>query len=64
MFATDTPPAWRHPPLAKGRVGEGSCLCVALFFQIGIIPILYEDAQNIKRTAKYAKSAKNRELLI
>ena len=27
----------------------------------GFIPILYEDAQNIKRTAKYAK---NRELLI
>ncbi len=29
-----------------------------------LIPILYEDTQNIKRTAKYAKSAKNRELLI
>ncbi|MEH2315022.1 MAG: hypothetical protein V7K35_27275 [Nostoc sp.] len=28
------------------------------------VPILHEDAQNIKRTAKYAKSAKNRELLI
>ncbi|MCC5632141.1 hypothetical protein LC613_31240 [Nostoc sphaeroides CHAB 2801] len=29
-----------------------------------VIPILYEDAQNLKRTAKYAKSAKNRELVI
>jgi hypothetical protein len=31
------------------------------FIWKSLIPILYEDAQNIKRTAKYAK---NRELLI
>ncbi|WP_083630685.1 beta strand repeat-containing protein [Scytonema sp. HK-05] len=37
MFATDnrTRPIG-HPPLGKGRVGEGSYPCVAFFFQIGI----------------------------
>lgn len=37
MFVTDIPPAKvAHPPLGKGRVGEGSDSCVEFFFQIGI----------------------------
>jgi len=37
MFATDNPTRpIGHPPLGKGRVGEGSSPCVAFFFQIGM----------------------------